>query len=123
MTTTNQPNNKPGNALDRYQVAAGRTRNVDPDYRKELGNYGLGITGEAGEVADILKKHLHHGHELDADHLAKELGDVLWYVANLAAVAGFKLSDIATKNVKKLEARFPEGFNQEASKNRAEDDV
>lgn len=103
------------NALDRYQQAAARTAN---EHEYELANYGLGITGEAGEVADLIKKGVFHGHELDREELKKELGDVMWYVANVARLAGFSLSEIAASNVMKLQKRYPEGFSEQDSINR-----
>lgn len=79
-----------------------------------------GLTGESGEVADLIKKHFGHGHELDRDKLKKELGDVLWYLARLSAEFGILLSDVADSNIAKLRARYPNGFSEEASKNRKE---
>ena len=81
---------------------------------------GLGIASEAGEVADLLKKHLGHGHELDREKLKKELGDVLWYVARIAQHFGMGLEDVARANVAKLRQRYPSGFSTEASKRRAD---
>jgi len=78
----------------------------------------LGIAGEAGEVADHIKKHIGHGHPLDRQAVAKELGDVLWYVAAMADLLGTPLEQIAQMNLDKLRARYPEGFSYEASINR-----
>ncbi len=103
-----------------YQRLAMRTAN--PDCRN-LSNVGLGITGESGEVADMIKKHLHHGHELDKEHLKKELGDVLWYVALGCTVAGFSMTEVMQLNIDKLKARYPEGFSEERSKHRKAGDV
>lgn len=64
----------------------------------------------------MMKKHHGHGHELDREKAAKELGDVFWYLAVLADSLGFKLSEIATKNVQKLKVRYPNGFTIEDSK-------
>ena len=99
--------------LDLYQVKALRTAAPSPDYI-----LGLGIAGEAGEVADIMKKELGHGHDRDHAKMAKELGDVLWYIAVLADRYGWSLSEIATMNVDKLMARYPDGFDSERSINR-----
>lgn len=105
--------------LDRYQVLAevtmDRTRQQGRD---ALANGALGIAGEAGEVADAIKKHLFHGHALDVEGLRDELGDVLWYVATLAKTLGLSLDDVAAANVAKLKARYPEGFDPARSRAR-----
>lgn len=64
-----------------YQQAALRTAPGDLPPEKLLLNGLMGLNGEAGEAIDILKKHLFQGHELDTAHMAKELGDVAWYLA------------------------------------------
>lgn len=84
----------------------------------DLLNGALGITGEAGEVADIIKKHIFHGHDLDTDALEKEIGDVCWYVALLCTAIGVDLESVMSKNIEKLKTRYPEGFSSEASINR-----
>jgi NTP pyrophosphatase (non-canonical NTP hydrolase) len=81
----------------------------------------LGIAGEAGEVADLLKKVIFHGKALDREALAKELGDVLWYVSDLASQYGLRLESVAATNVAKLNARYPEGFSVEAAAARADE--
>ncbi|WJP97081.1 nucleoside triphosphate pyrophosphohydrolase family protein [Macrococcus bovicus] len=106
--------------LNEYQELAGRTHNKGISQPEALANYALGLTGEAGEVADQIKKHVFHGHELDQEELKKELGDVLWYIANLAAVNSIELSEVAEMNINKLKKRYPEGFNQADSINRIE---
>ena len=80
--------------------------------------YSLGLAGEAGEFADIMKKHYGHGHPLDKAVAMKELGDVLWYVAVLAEKLGYDLSEVATVNINKLKLRYAEKFTVEESKNR-----
>lgn len=81
----------------------------------------LGIVGEAGEVADLLKKHLCHGLPLDRDKLTKKLGDVLYYVAAVAHQYHIPLDRVAAENVSKLEARYPNGFSTEAAAARADE--
>lgn len=103
--------------LDEYQQQAMRTHVESPE---RLVCYALGVAGEAGECADLVKKFIGHGHGLDAEKLAKELGDVLWYVAGLAHVLGVSLSDVAAQNLRKLERRYPNGFSHEASRNRVD---
>jgi NTP pyrophosphatase (non-canonical NTP hydrolase) len=78
----------------------------------------LGIAGEAGEVADYIKKVLGHGHPLDIDKLRNELGDVLWYVAVMAHHLNLDFEDVARQNIAKLKKRYPEGFSTEKSINR-----
>lgn len=82
--------------------------------------FGLGIAGEAGEVVDMVKKHLGHGHPMDREKLVKELGDVMWYVAALAAVFEITLDEVGRANIEKLKKRYPEGFSEAASQNRSE---
>ena len=102
-----------------YQSKAGRTRNKK-GYITETANYALGMVCEAGEVGDIIKKHIFHGHTLDVENVEKEIGDVLWYMANLCNVLELDLEEIAKGNIKKLEKRYPNGFSQEDSLNRKE---
>ena len=83
----------------------------------------MGLCGAAGEAMDILKKFLFQGHSLDKNHLAKELGDVAWYLAVSADALGFYLEDIFQMNIDKLRSRYPDGFDADRSINRAEDDI
>ncbi len=78
----------------------------------------LGLTGESGEFADLLKKHLFQGHALDKDKLIEELGDILWYIFEGARILEVDPSEIARMNVAKLKARYPDGFDKERSINR-----
>ena len=93
---------------------------------KDLGgvlNGCLGLAGEAGETLDMVKKWVFHEKELDVEHLKKEIGDVMWYVAMLCESFGFNLDEILQMNVDKLKARYPEGFDTARANNRAENDV
>lgn len=99
-----------------YQRAALRTANGDR--ANWLHNAVLGLSGETGEVADILKKHMYQGHDLDLEHIAEELGDVAWYLALAAAAIGENLGDILQANVDKLMLRYPDGFDKSRSINR-----
>lgn len=85
--------------------------------------WALGLAGEAGEVCDLLKKVHGHGKAYDADKMKKELGDVLWYLANLASAHGFNLSEVAEANVEKLQARYPNGFTVAAAQARADENL
>lgn len=105
-----------------YQRAALRTANTGPERarRDRLANWALGLIGEAGEIAEDMKKHLYHEHELDHDALVKELGDVLWYLAVLAQEVGVELEEVATTNIAKLRLRYPDGFSPAHSMRRAD---
>ncbi|MDM8518572.1 nucleoside triphosphate pyrophosphohydrolase family protein [Anaerolineales bacterium HSG6] len=105
-----------------YQELAARTAGAgNHDQQLRLAIAGLGLTGEAGEVAEKIKKHVGHGHPLDRENLLKELGDVLWYVAELCTVSELNMAEVAQHNVDKLKRRYPEGFSQSASLNRVEE--
>ena len=103
-----------------YQQASNKTRNREIGMDNELANYSLGLVCEAGEVGDILKKMLFHGHNLDRDGVIKEMGDVLWYMSNICNILNIKLSDVARINLDKLDKRYPNGFSCEDSMNRKE---
>lgn len=83
----------------------------------------MGLNGEAGEAIDILKKHLFQGHDLDRVHLAKELGDVAWYLAVTADALGYSLEEILEMNVAKLRERYPDGFDSDRSVYRKPGDI
>jgi len=106
--------------LDEYQALAARTLGRDRTHEQQLANAALGLTGEAGEVAEVIKKHLFHATPLDQDALAKELGDCLWYIGAFATVLGLSMDNIAQRNIDKLRKRYPEGFDTERSRNRTE---
>lgn len=106
-----------------YQELALRTINNFLGEKNQLMNGVLGLNGEAGECADIVKKHLFQGHKLDKEHLAKELGDTAWYLAVTAYAIGYDLDTVFEMNIKKLQERYPEGFDEFRSRNRRAGDV
>lgn len=107
---------------DRYQTLAMRTFREQPQRRDELINCALGMAGEAGEVADLVKKHAFHSHPLDERKVLLEIGDVLWYAATMCDSLGVTLSHVMDMNIEKLNARYPspDGFEVERSMNRTE---
>ena len=110
--------------INEYQTAALRTAQTEKFLAGDLLlNSALGLCGESGEVADLVKKHLFQGHDLDLDHVAKELGDISWYLAVGAYAIGLDLESIFRMNKDKLEARYPDGFSADRSLHRAENDV
>ncbi|MGC8801601.1 MAG: nucleotide pyrophosphohydrolase [Chloroflexus aggregans] len=105
---------------DEYQQLALRTLAAGLNRQERLTNAALGLTGEAGEVADTVKKHLFHGHPLDREAMMKELGDVLWYAALACDALDTSLSTVMAANIEKLRRRYPEGFSSERSQQRNE---
>ena len=106
--------------MNEYQELAARTLGRDRTHEQQLANAALGLTGEAGEVAEVIKKHLFHATPLDREALVKELGDCLWYVGAFATVMGVTMEEIAERNIAKLRKRYPEGFDPQRSINRTE---
>lgn len=110
--------------INEYQTAALRTAQTDKLTASDLLlNSALGLCGESGEVADLVKKHRFQGHDLDFDHVAKELGDIAWYLAVGAYAIGYDLESILQMNVDKLKARYPDGFSTDRSLHRDKNDV
>lgn len=109
--------------INEYQNLAMRTLNKNLNKKDILLNGVMGLCGESGEVIDIVKKHLAHGHDLDKEHMIKELGDVAWYLAETAYALDVKLEDIFQGNINKLKSRYPDGFDTEKSLHRAENDI
>lgn len=106
-------------AFNLYQQEALRTA-PKPEEGKppNLAMAAMGLAGEAGEAVDLLKKALYHGHTVSQQQLSGELGDVLWYVAVVAAYTGIPLAAVVADNIAKLRARYPEGFDPARSQNR-----
>ena len=109
--------------INEYQTLAMRTVNPELDKDQMLINSVMGLCGESGEAIDIVKKWYAHGHELDREHLKKELGDIAWYLAEAATALDLKLEDILEANIDKLKRRYPEGFETEKSVNRGGKDI
>lgn len=105
-------------AFYQYEVDALKTINPNLATDQLLIEAVMGLTGEAGECIDIVKKHLFQGHDLNENHLIEELGDVLWYLTEASYALGYSLEDVAEINLQKLDRRYPEGFDSERSINR-----
>lgn len=101
--------------IKEYQSLAMRTVNSELSKKDMLLNSVMGLCGESGEAIDIVKKWHAHGHELDKERFAKELGDIAWYLAEAAEAIDMDLEDIMVANIEKLKKRYPEGFSTEAS--------
>ena len=109
--------------VNEYQKAAMATLNPALDKKDVLINSVMGLCGESGEAIDIVKKWLMQGHELDREHLVRELGDVARYLAEAATALDVPLEAVFQGNLDKLRQRFPNGFDTGASVNRKEGDL
>ena len=111
-----------------YQLLASRTLPGAPDraYTPEeimLVWNAIGLAGEAGEVAELVKKGVFHSHGIDRAKLVKELGDCLWYIAALCTELNVSLGDVMQQNIDKLRERYPVGWNSADSINRKADET
>jgi NTP pyrophosphatase (non-canonical NTP hydrolase) len=107
--------------INEYQKLAMTTLNPDLSQKEILINSVMGLCGESGEAVDLVKKHLFQGHELDKNKLAKELGDIAWYLAEAATALDIPLESVFQGNIDKLKKRYPEGFDFSKSLNRTEE--
>ena len=106
-----------------YQQLAMRTAAIPETEVKDRIHHGVfGLASEAGEVCGLLQK-LYQGHTHDANHMAKELGDCLWMIAEICSAIGIDMDTVMQMNIDKLKARYPEGFSADKSLNRAEGDI
>lgn len=106
-----------------YQKLAMRTCCIPYENTDDMIRHAVfGLSSEAGEVAGILQK-VYQGHEIDLEHMKKELGDCLWMIAEACTAYGFDMEDVMETNINKLKKRFPEGFDTEHSLHRAEGDI
>lgn len=108
--------------FDEYQHLAARTIRMDLTIDQALQHGLYGLAAEAGEVLGIYQKDL-QGHDVSDDHLRKELGDVLWMIAEICTAKRFDMDDVAQLNIDKLKRRYPEGFDTDRSMHRGEGDI
>ena len=107
--------------INEYQKLAMTTLNKELSNEQALLNGCMGLCGESGEVIDLLKKHLSQGHDLNKEKMIEEIGDVAWYIAEIAYALNVDLETVLTKNIEKLKKRYPEGFSVERSLNRKDE--
>ena len=105
-------------SLNEYQALAQRTSRKELTPREHLFNGVLGMAGEAGECADLVKKHCYQDGREIIQNLKDEAGDVLWYVVEVISAMGWTLEEVAQNNVEKLKRRYPAGFDADRSLNR-----
>jgi len=105
-----------------YQKLAGRTINMNLTENGQEQHALHGMVGEIGELHSLYQKK-YQGHDFDEVHAKKELGDLLWFVAEYCTSHGWNLEDVMQMNIDKLKARFPEGFDCEKSLHRKAGDI
>jgi len=108
--------------LNEYQELAARTIPKKLCTMQIMDHAKCGLVGEIGEIMSIYQKQ-YQGHEVDPKHVKKELGDTMWFIAEFATAMGWTLDDICGDNIEKLRKRYPEGFEENRSKNREIDDI
>ncbi len=101
--------------LEEYQKICKTTAKKFDSPDKEILTWGLGITGEAGDVASCIKKTFIHNND-QKEGIKENLGDTLWYTAMICNFFDWDMQEILDKNVKKLRKRYPEGFTIEDAK-------
>lgn len=112
--------------INTYQKEALKTIKLHPDLLKEdraLLDWALGLSGEVGEVCELVKHKVFHKEPLSKMKIAKELGDVAWYLAAIATELGFSLEDCLKLNLAKLKHRHGESFcfDKSASRHKKEE--
>jgi NTP pyrophosphatase (non-canonical NTP hydrolase) len=93
-----------------YQKAAKRTL-----YGNEqvLTNCALGLAGESGQVVDLVKNYTFRSKKLDRQELTHEMGDVLWYLSQIAEWADIPFDEVARATIAELNRRYPSGFKKQ----------
>lgn len=86
-----------------YQQAANRTLLGS---EQVLTNCALGLSSEAGQVINLVQQYTFQNHELNKDELTKEMGDVLWYLSQVAQWADISFDDVAKDNIDRLSKRY-----------------
>ena len=105
-----------------YQIEAARTINYDLPIHDLIQHSLFGMCSEVGELNGLYQKKL-VGHEFNKEHAKKELGDVLWFIAEYCTAMGWTLGEVARLNIEKLKKRYPDGFNTDLSIHRGKDDI
>ena len=111
-----------GMTLNEYQKQAARTINKSNLSSENEMHAVHGMSSEVGEINDLYQK-MYQGHQFDKDHVKKELGDLLWFIAEYCTACDMTLEEVAQANIDKLKARYPEGFDPDKSLHRKEGDI
>lgn len=109
-------------SLNEYQMLAARTIKEGLRPWEKIEHALHGMAAELGEIHGIYQK-TYQDHELDLEHVKKEVGDLLWFIAELCTTYGWNMEEIARMNIEKLKARYPMGFDSERSLHRKAGDI
>lgn len=116
-----------------YQISASRTNDGLAKKRLDFWvkenrymtgdiiNACLGLSGEVGEFNDMVKKWIFHEKDFDLINAKKELGDIMWYIAQMCEAFNWDLEEIMKMNIEKLKVRYPDGFDVNKANNRQDD--
>lgn len=104
-----------------YRAGVLKTMRGDLPRESALANWALGLAGESGEVADLIKKIVFHNKPEDRDKLIKELGDVRWYLEALCIQLGLSIETVQEENLNKLQARYPAGYSHKDAAERKDE--
>lgn len=108
--------------INGYQVMAQRTVQQDLTDDELVSHALFGMASELGELQGLYQKAF-QGHGFDPGHAMKEVGDLLWFVAEYCTAMGWWLGDVAQANIEKLQNRYPMGFDAQRSVFREEGDL
>lgn len=108
--------------MNEYQQLAARTINENLTPIGQAKHALHGMVGEIGEIHSLYQK-TYQGHVFDPEHAKKEVGDLLWFIAEYCTSQGWTMEEVAQLNIEKLRARYPEGFDAEKSLFRAKGDI
>ena len=106
--------------LKDYSTFAGQRARKMEDAIMDMLHAAVGISGEAGELLDAIKKVWIYKKPVDVDNIKEELGDLLFYIQMMCNVHGWKLDEVIKANISKLTIRYPEGYSHEAAQARAD---
>ena len=97
--------------LKEYQEICKKTAKKFDSPELEISTWGLGIAGEAGDVASCIKKTFAHKND-KREGIRENIGDMFWYAAMICNFFNWDLEEVLKENLKKLEQRYPEGFTE-----------
>lgn len=106
-----------------YQGLAARTVNKELSLLEQRNHALHGMVGEIGEIHSLYQKEYQGHGKPDREHVIKETGDLLWFIAEFLTSQGMSLDDCMETNIEKLRKRYPDGFDAEHSLHRVKGDV